>query len=148
MAVMASVVPVAVLAALAAAACPKTMVVDSLIALEIDARVRASQTGDGIAGVEIHFRDVSLGNRSSGTERRVGTTDPAGTYRGTFGYFWGEEIRGDPARQAVRPRKFGLIFRRAGYDERLVEFDLDKLPTTDVSTYAVHVGTHLSAISP
>lgn len=147
-ALIASLAPVAIVAALASAACPKTMFVDSLIALEIDASVRASETGTGIAGVEVYFRDINLDDRRPSRERRVGATDSTGSFRGTFGYAWGDEIRGDPARQPVRPRNFALIFRRVGFAEKMVEFDLDKLPTTAVSTYAVRVEAHLSPSSP
>jgi hypothetical protein len=125
------------------AACPKTMVVDSLIALDIDARTRTSEGNAGLADVEIFFRDISLADRVV-DERRVGSSDSSGTYRGSFGYFWGRQVRGDPARQPVRPRKFALIFRRAGFKDSVVEFDLDKLPATAVNTYAIRVEVQLS----
>lgn len=130
--------------ALSASACPKTLVVDSIIALEIDARVQAADTGDGIDGVEISFRDISLDESAPGVERRVGTTDPTGSYKGIFDYSWGREVRGNPSPRPLRQHKFELLFRRAGFREEAVSYDLDRLPSTAVNTYEVRSEVRLS----
>lgn len=127
-----------------ASACPKMLAVDSMIALDIDARVQAADTGDGIDGVEMFFRDISLDKSGTGVERRVGTTDQAGSYKGTFGYSWGREIRGNPPPRPLRQRKFELLFRRAGFREGAVSFDLDSLPSPAVNTYGVRAEVRLS----
>ena len=126
-----------------ASACPKTLVVDSRIALDIDARVQAADTGEGVNAVEIYFRDIGLDESRPGAETRVGVTDLAGLYKGTFGYSWGREIRGNPPPRPIGQRKFQLVFRRSGFREEAVTFDLDRLPSPAVNTYGVRTAVRL-----
>jgi hypothetical protein len=129
--------------AVLASACPKILAVDALIALEIDARVEAADTGGGVDGVEILFRNISIDESRPGAETRVGATDPTGSYKGMFDYAWGVEIRGNPPPRPVLQRKFELVFRRPGFREQAVIFDLDSLPSHGVNTYGVRADVRL-----